>query len=121
MPVIRVSFISSGLNKISQSLLDEIAEKNATHVTLHSNQICSLEVKGNNAVHLNHLIDLDLSSNTLHKGYSFANNRATSLLGCCTNLVKLHLGNNEFTSKSLEVFVNSSPILSGLTSLDISH
>ncbi len=121
MPVTRVSLISSGLNKISQSLLDEIADKRATHVTLHSNQICSLEVKGNNAIHLNHLIDLDLSSNALHKGYTFANHRATSMLGCCTNLVKLHLGNNEFTSKSLEVFVNSSPILSCLTSLDISH
>lgn len=121
MPVTRVSYISSGLNKISQSLLDEFADKRATHATLHSNQICSLEVNSNNAIPLNHLIDLDLSSNALHKGYTFANHRATSLLGCCNNLVKLHLGNNEFTSKSFEVFINSSPILSCLTSLDISH
>jgi hypothetical protein len=121
MPVVRVSYISSGLNKISQSLLDEIAEKNATHVTLHSNQICSLEVKGNNAVNLNHLIDLDLSSNTLHRGYIFTSHNTTSLLGCCNNLVKLNLEANGFTSKSLEVFINSSPILSRLTTLDISH
>ena len=121
MPVIRVSYISSRLNKISPSLVDEIADKRATHVTLHSNQICSIDVKSNNAVRLNHLIDLDLSSNALHKGYILVNHNTNNLLGCCTNLVKLHLGNNGFTSKSLDVFINSLPILSSLTSLDISH
>lgn len=130
MVVTRVSYISSGLTNISHSILCEIAEKKATHVTLHSNQVCSLEVKPmptntNNAIHLKHLVDLDLSSNTLHMGYALRTfgegDNGSSLMAYCRSLVKLNLEANGFTSKSFGAFVEKMPILPQLTLLDISQ
>ena len=131
MAIIRMSYISTGLTKISQSILVEIANKKATHVTFHANQICSLEIKSTLApeigsnVELNYLVDLDLSSNSLHSGYVLTNfrvdKRSISLLGCCRSLLKLNLSANEFTSKSYEAFVSSMTTLPHLTTLDISH
>eukprot|EP00984_Skeletonema_dohrnii_P007101 scaffold2557_cov101-Skeletonema_dohrnii-CCMP3373.AAC.2 len=119
----RVSYISKGLTKISQQNIQEIADKKATHVTLHANQICNLDIKS--VIELKHLVDLDFSSNSLHTGYALTNfsvDKSLSLLGCCCrSLLKLNLQANAFTSKSFEAFVTNIPILPHLTTLDISH
>ena len=123
MAIIRSSYISTGLKKISQDIILEIANKKATHVTFHGNQIGSLEIKS--VIDLKRLVDLDLSSNYLHSGYAITNfgvDKNLSLLGCCCgSLLKLSLQSNEFTSQSFEAFVSSSPILPHLTTLDICH
>jgi hypothetical protein len=132
MVIKRVSYISTGLTKISQSILVEIADKKATHLTFHGNQIGNLEIKPhtahdnrNNDIELEHLVDLDLSSNSLHSGCVLITNfivgKSISLLGCCRSLLKLNLSANGFTSKSFEAFVSSMPTLPHLTTLDISH
>ena len=119
----RVSYISKGLTKISQQNIQEIADKKATHVTLHANQICNLDIKS--VIELKYLVNLDLSSNSLHTGYALTNfsvDKSLSLLGCCCrSLLKLNLQANAFTSKSFEAFVTNMPILPHLTTLDISH
>ena len=123
MAIIRVSYISTGLKKISQEIILEISNKKATHVTFHGNQIGSLEIKS--VIDVKRLVDLDLSSNALHSGYSLTNfgvDKSLSLLGCCCgSLLKLSLQANEFTTQSFGAFVSSSPILTHLSTLDISH
>jgi len=127
MAIKRVSYISSGLTKISRSILEEIANKNATHVIFHGNQICSLSLLAfdnrSNHIDLKHLVDLDLSSNSLHSDCVLITNfgGGRSLLGYCRSLLKLNLATNGFTSKSFETFVSGMPALLHLTTLDISH
>ncbi len=104
--------------------MQEIANKRATHVTFHANEIKSAHcIKS--VIDLKRLVDLDLSSNSLHSGYALTNigvNECLSMLRCCCHsLLKLNLQSNAFTSKSFEAFVSSSPILTNLTTLDISH
>ena len=120
MAIIRVSYISKGLTKVSQETILELANKKATHVTFHGNQICSLEIKA--VIDLS-LVDLDLSSNSLHSGYTFTNFGVEKnlCLCCCHSLLKLNLQANAFTSKSFDAFVTGLPILPRLTLLDISH
>ena len=125
MGVIRISYISKGLHKISLDIVETIVEKRATHVTFHSNKICCLDIKSLcTPIDLKHLVDLDLSSNSLHSGCAltdFGLAKHTSLLDCCLNLLQLNIQSNAFTSKSFATFITTLPILPHLTTIDVSY
>lgn len=138
----RFSKIDSGLGPtLDFAIITEISTKKATHVCLHANKITTLDlyvstqyrsknreedVLRSGAQDLVHVLDLDVSSNSLHEEYSLPRPGATkkvSLLGLCINLMTLNLSSNGLTQTTFDSLFNglSSEGLARLQTLDISH
>ena len=152
-PTIRYYKIDCGIGKqLPISIVAEIYKKRATHVSFHSNNIHSLDIvcspqqsnrkkteeeaiicSGDTC--LEHLIELDLSSNCLHMGHALPPclnvPKKVSLLRLCSNLLTLNLASNGLNEQSFgnmmdgcssgEVVGTSSFLLPRLHTLDISH
>ncbi|KAL3800124.1 hypothetical protein HJC23_001045 [Cyclotella cryptica] len=139
--ITRVSHIASGIGpKIPHSIITDLAKKKASHVSFHSNKITDLQVtehadKGGQNISprvssLEHVVELDLSSNNLHEGCElsqFICHTTHSLLGVTNHLVKLNLASNGLTEKSLVALMSTeksnhrSPLLPCLRDLDVSR
>ncbi|KAL9182156.1 hypothetical protein ACHAXT_012808 [Thalassiosira profunda] len=129
----RVSHIDAGLGpSIPASVLAEITERKSSHVNLHQNSIRSLAIPRSNADDgFDHLVALDLSSNSLHDGYAlprFGAAKGVSLLSLTPNLCKLNLSNNGLTEKSFAALTggcgsrdDARICLPRLHTLDVSH
>lgn len=134
----RFSKIDSGLGPtLDFAIITEISTKKATHVSLHANKITTLDLyvspqyRGKNreedvlrsgAQDLLHVLELDVSSNSLHEGYSLPRPgiaKKVSLLGLCTNLVTLNLSSNGLNQIIFNGLVGEG--LARLQTLDISH
>ncbi len=148
-PAIRYRKIDCGIGKhVPISIVSEIFKKRATHVSLHANNIHSLDLclpqhrhqrknKEDESIRtgefsLQHLLELDLSSNCLHEGYALTRLHVpekVSLLGLCSNyLLTLNLASNGLNEQSfgnmIEMCsggVEKSCFLARLRTLDISH
>ena len=140
----RISYIDAGIQTISLSTIVEINRKKATHANFHSNRINTLDIRiptqqqyhcnKNNKDEeyirsggcINHLLELDFSSNLLGDGYNnttmpiLGMSKKLSFLGLCNNLRKLNLSTNNLNEKS---FVNLSDgiRLPNLQTIDISQ
>jgi hypothetical protein len=150
LPAIRYRKIDCGIGKhVPISIITEISKKRATHVSLHANNIHSLDLclpqyqihqrknKEDESFRtgefsLQHLLELDLSSNCLHEGYALTRlhvPKKVSLLGLCSNsLLTLNLASNGLNEHSfgnmIEMCsggVEKSYFLARLCTLDISH
>lgn len=146
IPTVRYRKIDCGIGKqVPLSIVVEIFKKRATHVSLHSNNIHSLDLSipqrnqcknkeeetirpGASCLEL--LLELDLSSNCLHEGYALPRlhtPKKVSLLGLCsTNLLTLNLASNGLNEQSLSNMMTDVPsetlfVLPRLHTLDISH
>ena len=134
----RFSKIDSGLGPtLDFAIITEISTKKATHVSLHANKITTLDLyvshqyRGKNreedvlrsgAQDLVHVLELDVSSNSLHEGYSLPRPgiaKKVSLLGLCTNLVTFNLSSNGLNQIIFNGLVGEG--LARLQTLDISH
>ena len=134
----RYSKIDSGLGPtLDFAIITEISTKKATHVSLHANKITTLDLyvshqyRGKNreedvlrsgAQDLVHVLELDVSSNSLHEGYSLPRPgiaKKVSLLGLCTNLVTFNLSSNGLNQIIFNGLVGEG--LARLQTLDISH
>jgi len=121
----------------------EINRKKATHVNFHSNRINTLEIRipiqyhcnnNNKDVEyirtggcINHLLELDFSSNNLGDGYNnntampiLGKSKKLPLLGLCNNLRKLNLSTNNLNENSF-VNLSDSILLPNLQTIDISQ
>jgi hypothetical protein len=109
----RFSRIDCGIGPtLNLAIVTEIDKKKATHICLHSNKIQTLdlyvspqylskskeeEALRTGAHDLVYVWELDLSSNSLHEGYSLSRPdvaKKIPLLGLCTNLITLNLASN---------------------------
>ena len=134
----RFSKIDSGLGPtLDFAIITEISTKKATHVSLHANKITTLDlyvspqywskkreedVLRSGAQDLVHVLELDVSSNSLHEGYSLPRPgiaKKVSLLELCTNLVTLNLSSNGLNQIIFNGLVGE--VLARLQTLDISH
>lgn len=134
----RFSKIDSGLGPtLDFAIITEISTKKATHVSLHANKVTTLDlyvspqhrsknreedVLRSGAQDLVHVLELDVSSNSLHEGYSLPRPgiaKKVSLLGLCTNLVTLNLSSNGLNQIIFNGLVGEG--LARLQTLDISH
>eukprot|EP00956_Cyclotella_meneghiniana_P010792 scaffold15101_cov28-Cyclotella_meneghiniana.AAC.2 len=144
---IRINHIAERIGpKIPLATISTIIKKKATIVSFHSNQITTLEIavkangrsKVNDAADiilnencLDHVIELDLSSNKLQEGCELCQYRSPtrfSLLSMTFRLVKLNLSSNQLNERSLSSLIcvtkpNGSyvPLLPCLKHLDISN
>jgi hypothetical protein len=117
--LIRLSRVDCGIGPtLNLATLAEISNKRSTNISFHANKIQSLdvyvspdylsknkeeEVLRTGTYDLVHVMELDLSSNILNKGYSpprpgVANK--INLLRLCTNLVSLNLASNGLSQKT---------------------
>ena len=152
--MIRLSHVDSGLGPtLPLSTIIELDKKKATHVSFHSNRIKTLDINTttstkyrsnggedefirNGSGRLNHLLELDVSSNFLHEGCPSpsigiaSTSKKISLLGMCHNLCTLNLSCNHLSEKSLSnLFLrgntatggDSNICLTRLHTLDVSH
>lgn len=145
---VRVNHIAERIGpKIPLATISAIIKKKATIVSFHSNQITTLEIpvkaKGRSKINdaadiilsnencLEHVNELDLSSNKLQEGCELRQYRCPtrfSLLSMTFRLVKLNLSSNNLNERSLRSLIcvakpNGSciPLLPCLTHLDISN
>ena len=133
----RFSRIDCGIGPtLDLATVAEIFRKKATHISLRANKIKTLDLYvspqylGKNeeedalrtgSQELVHVLELDLSSNSLHEGYTLprpGGAMKVPLLGLCTNLIKLNLASNGLSQHS---FANDNLCLARLQTLDISH
>ena len=137
----RFSRIDCGIGPtLDLATVAEIFRKKATHISLHANKIKTLDLyvspqylgknKEEDALRtgsqeLVHVLELDLSSNSLHEGYPLSRPGGAMkvpLLGLCTNLITLNLASNGLSQHSFEnLFKDNNFCLSRLQTLDISH
>ena len=135
--VLRVSHIDVGIGPIVNiSILAELLRKKATHLSLHANKLRSLELplpaayisknKEEEAIRngatLEHLTELDLSSNCLNAEYTLPQVGGpirVSLLSLTINLGCLKLSSNSLTEKIYDALITSS--MARLHTLDISN
>lgn len=151
-PTIRYRKIDCGIGKqLPISIIAEIHKKKATHVSFHANNIHLLDIICSpqqcnrkkteeeaiicsGASCLEHLIELDISSNCLHEGYALPPclnvRKKVSLLGLCSNLLTLNLASNGLNEQSFGNLMDgcspgevgtTSCLLPRLHTLDISH
>ena len=133
----RFSRIDCGIGPtLDLATVAEIFRKKATHISLHANKIKTLDLyvspqylgknKEEDALRtgsqeLVHVLELDLSSNSLHEGYTLprpGGAMKVPLLGLCTNLITLNLASNGLSQHS---FANNILCLARLQTLDISY
>ena len=150
--MVRLSYIDSGIGPtIPLSTIIELDKKKATHVSFHSNRIKTLDINTtistkyrrnggedaffrNGSGRLNHLLELDVSSNFLYEGSPSpsigiaSTSKKISLLGMCHNLCTLNLSCNHLSEKSLSNLFRGSNASGGsdicltrLHTLDVSH
>lgn len=130
----RLSYVSYEIGpELPLSIVEELLKKKATHINLHGNRLASLDIpstwkhRRKNETCVGHIVELVLSSNSLHKGYSLPHivPPRDSLLILAPTLLRLNLAANDLTEKSLFGLLtnrkNTFGALSNLHELDISH
>ena len=140
----RISYTSSEIGPtIPLPIIAELIKKRATHATFHANRLISLDLYYAPGQHhsknkdeqfigkegcLEHLSDLDLSSNSLHEGYAppYFSAPKVSLLEIAHRLRKLNLSSNRLTAKSFYGLITNksrdeTAVFRHLHFLDISH
>ena len=145
-PPTRVSHCSVGIGpKIPVNTVADLVRGKATHVSFHSNRIQSLEVpmrqRGRSKDAdirivseencLEHVVELDLSSNDLNEGCELSQHRIPSrfsILSMSPKLSKLNISSNGLTAKSLRALIciqksdgGVIPLLPSLKQLDVSN
>jgi hypothetical protein len=148
IPPTRVSQNNAAIGpKLSVAIIADLVQRRATHVNFHCNRIHTLEIpvrgrqmgRNKDAVAvvsrencLDHVIDLDLSSNALNEGCElsqYSSPSRYSLLSMTPSLARLNISSNGLTEKSLCSLIcikkpggsNTIPLLPCLRQLDISH
>lgn len=126
---------------LSLALVTEIFKTKSTHVSFHANKIQALDLyvsphylsknKDEEAIRMGaqelvYVMELDLSFNSLHEGYSLprpGHGKKVPLLGLCTNLVSLNLASNGLSQTSFVSLFGScaGEGLARLRTLDLSH
>jgi len=142
----RFSRIDCGIGPtLDLATVAEIFRKKSTHISLHANRIKTLDLYvspqhlGKNkeeealrtgSQELVHVLELDLSSNSLHEGYTLprpGGAMKVPLLGLCTNLITLNLASNGLSQHSFANLFgrrageDDNLCLARLQNLDISH